>query len=115
MWYFLEGGEEGFERKRTMGLQRHGVSSYIMLHVSLTEWTSQSVWDVILPQGGSVCDGQQRDARVLSSLENLSLHVNAHSAGTLIQQSILGPDGGKLFSSFLSIQWVTNETGYVGY
>lgn len=46
---------------------------------------------IILPQGRSVCDGEQRDAGVLSSLENLPLHVNAHSAGALIQQRIFGP------------------------
>lgn len=30
-------------------------------------------------------DGQQRDASVFGSLENLSLHVNAHRAGALVQ------------------------------
>lgn len=38
-------------------------------------------------------DGQQRDARVLGGLEDLSLHVDAHGAGTLVQQGVLGPDG----------------------
>lgn len=44
------------------------------------------------PQGGSVSDGEQGDASVLGSLENLSLYVNAHSAGTLIQQGIFRPN-----------------------
>jgi len=39
-----------------------------------------------------VCDGEQGDAGILSSLENLSLYVNAHSAGALIQQGIFRPD-----------------------
>ena len=39
-----------------------------------------------------MCDGEQRDAGILSSLENLSLHVNAHGAGALIQQGIFRPD-----------------------
>lgn len=47
---------------------------------------------LLLPQRRSVRDGQQRDASIFSSLENLSLHVDAHSAGTLIQQSIFRPD-----------------------
>lgn len=45
----------------------------------------------LLPQGGSVCDGEEGDAGILGSLENLSLHVNAHGAGTLIQQGIFRP------------------------
>lgn len=45
----------------------------------------------VSPQGGSVCDGEQRDAGVLGSLENLSLHVDAHSAGAFIQQGVFGP------------------------
>lgn len=44
-------------------------------------------------------DGEQGDARIFGSLEDFSLHVNAHSAGTLIQQRILRPDtqGGEWF------------------
>lgn len=44
-----------------------------------------------LPQRGPVGDGQQRNARVLGCLEDLALHIDAHSAGTFIQQGILGP------------------------
>lgn len=46
-----------------------------------------------LPQRGPVGDGQQRNARVLGCLEDLALHIDAHSAGTFIQQGILGPWG----------------------
>lgn len=35
-----------------------------------------------------MCDGEQGDAGILGSLENFSLYVDAHSAGTLIQQGI---------------------------
>lgn len=48
-----------------------------------------------LPQGGSVCDGEQGDAGIFGSLENLSFHVNAHSAGALIQQGVFRPDRGR--------------------
>lgn len=54
-----------------------------------------------------MCDGEQRDACILSSLKNLSLHIYAHSAGTLIQQSIFRSDTHK------GIQCVTNEIVYV--
>lgn len=37
-------------------------------------------------------DGEQGDAGILGGLENLSFHVNAHSAGALIQQGVLRPD-----------------------
>ena len=46
-----------------------------------------------LPQGGSVGDGKQRDACILGCLEDLPFHVDAHSTGTLIQESVLGPWG----------------------
>lgn len=57
------------------------------------------VW-CVLPQGRSVCDGEQGDVGNLGSLENLSLYVNAHSAGTLIQQGIFRPNihGGNCFN-----------------
>lgn len=38
-------------------------------------------------------DGKQRDACVLGRLEDLAFHVDAHGAGTLIQESVLGPWG----------------------
>lgn len=45
-----------------------------------------------LPQGGSVRDGEQGDAAVLGGLEDLSLHVDAHGTGALIQQGVFRPD-----------------------
>lgn len=36
-------------------------------------------------------DGEQGDAGVLGRLEDLAFYVNAHSAGALVQEGVLGP------------------------
>lgn len=38
-------------------------------------------------------DGKQGDACILGRLEDLALHIDAHGAGTFIQEGILGPWG----------------------
>lgn len=66
-----------------------------------------------LPQGGSVCDGEQGDASIFGSLENLSFHVNAHSAGALIQQGIFRPDRGR--EMVLSWCYASTPCNRIGY
>lgn len=39
-------------------------------------------------------DGKQGDASVLGRLEDLAFHVDAHGAGALIQEGVLGPGAG---------------------
>lgn len=36
-------------------------------------------------------DGKQGNASILGRLEDLAFHVDAHSAGALIQEGVLGP------------------------
>lgn len=45
----------------------------------------------VLPQGGSVCDGEKGDSGILGRLENLSFYIDANSAGALIQQGVFRP------------------------
>lgn len=56
-------------------------------------------------------DGEQRDARVLGGLEDLSLHVDAHRAGTLIQQRIFGPDRKKEVSLKVKVKASRTTSG----
>ena len=43
--------------------------------------------NLCLPQGGSMRYAEQSDALVFGCLEDLALHVDAHRAGALIQES----------------------------
>lgn len=71
MWYFLE-------------VERH-TRDQLLLRFLAYKGMFFHAQRLLVPQRRSVRDGQQRDASVFSSLENLSLHVDAHGAGALIQ------------------------------
>lgn len=106
MWYFLEAERKRLKRESEKKLGVYGEfqtdckldftkSCHLVsggCDISSSRIPRQFSVGRVLPQGGSVRDGEQRDAGVLRSLENLSLHVDAHGAGALIQQSILRPD-----------------------
>lgn len=107
-WYFLSDEEEGEQEKtlssaapcrphqlteRGLGVQADSLLSEICCSdhqeiFNLSDINSTKVFRSHQPKGGSVGDGKQGNPSILCGLKDVSLHIDANGAGTLIQEGV---------------------------